>query len=165
MNRISPEEFKQSDKTPLVVVLDNVRSLHNVGSVFRTGDAFLIEAVYLCGITSTPPHAEIHKTALGAEYFVVWKKEADLGNVITRLRASGYLVVGLEQDDRSVPLGMIRGSRSVALIVGNEVRGLDRRILARCDVIGELPMRGRKNSLNVSVACGIALYVFRGIIK
>ncbi|MDQ5976990.1 MAG: rRNA (guanosine2251-2-O)-methyltransferase [Patescibacteria group bacterium] len=165
----------KSDIRDIVLIIHNVRSAANVGSMFRTADGAGVREIWLTGYTPCPADPDrkyltkaeksFAKTALGAEYFVVWKKEANLGNVITCLRASGYLVVGLEQDDRSVPLGMIRGSRSVALIVGNEVRGLDRRILARCDVIGELPMRGRKNSLNVSVACGIALYVFRGIIK
>ena len=106
MNRISPEEFKQSEKTPLVVVLDNVRSLHNVGSVFRTGDAFLIEAVYLCGITSTPPHAEIHKTALGAEDSVNWKYFEDTHDALNELKADEYSVFAIEQAQGSTMLAI-----------------------------------------------------------
>lgn len=159
----------------IVLILHNVRSAANVGSMFRTADGAGVREIWLTGYTPSPAglnqkyltkaEKSLAKTALGAEYSVVWRRRASLGSVIARLRASGCLIVGLEQDEKSVSLEMIPKDRPVALIVGNEVRGIDRRILGQCDAIGELPMRGKKNSLNVSVACGIALYAFRGIMK
>ncbi|MBP7811541.1 MAG: TrmH family RNA methyltransferase [Candidatus Moranbacteria bacterium] len=165
----------KSDIRDIVLIIHNVRSAANVGSMFRTADGTGVRKIWLTGYTPCPAESDrkyltkaeksFAKTALGAEHFVVWKKKADIRSVITRLRSSGYLIVGLEQDERAVMLEMMQRSRPVALIVGNEVRGLDRRILAQCDMIGELPMWGKKNSLNVSVACGIALYTLQGIMK
>ena len=162
MNRISPEEFKQSDKTPLVVVLDNVRSLHNVGSVFRTGDAFLIEAVYLCGITSTPPQAEIHKTALGAEDSVDWKYFEDTHNALNELKAAGYSVFAIEQAEGSTMLPDFNTQSGIkyAVVLGNEVKGVQQSVVDACDGCIEIPQFGTKHSLNVSVTAGIVIWEF-----
>ena len=162
MNRISPEEFKQSDKTPLVVVLDNVRSLHNVGSVFRTGDAFLIEAVYLCGITSTPPQAEIHKTALGAEDSVNWKYFEDTHNALNELKAAGYSVFAIEQAEGSTMLPDFNTQSGIkyAVVLGNEVKGVQQSVVDACDGCIEIPQFGTKHSLNVSVTAGIVIWEF-----
>ena len=162
MNRISPEEFKQSDKTPLVVVLDNVRSLHNVGSVFRTGDAFLIEAVYLCGITSTPPQAEIHKTALGAEDSVNWKYFEDTHDALNELKAAGYSVFAIEQAEGSTMLPDFNTQSGIkyAVVLGNEVKGVQQSVVDACDGCIEIPQFGTKHSLNVSVTAGIVIWEF-----
>ena len=162
MNRISPEEFKQSDKTPLVVVLDNVRSLHNVGSVFRTGDAFLIEAVYLCGITSTPPHAEIHKTALGAEDSVDWKYFEDTHDALNELKEAGYSVFAIEQAEGSTMLPDFNTQSGIkyAVVLGNEVKGVQQSVVDACDGCIEIPQFGTKHSLNVSVTAGIVIWEF-----
>ena len=162
MNRISPEEFKQSEKTPLVVVLDNVRSLHNVGSVFRTGDAFLIEAVYLCGITSTPPHAEIHKTALGAEDSVDWKYFEDTHDALNELKEAGYSVFAIEQAEGSTMLPDFNTQSGIkyAVVLGNEVKGVQQSVVNACDGCIEIPQFGTKHSLNVSVTAGIVIWEF-----
>lgn len=162
MNRISPEEFKQSEKTPLVVVLDNVRSLHNVGSVFRTGDAFLIEAVYLCGITSTPPQAEIHKTALGAEDSVNWKYFEDTHDALNELKAAGYSVFAIEQAEGSTMLSDFNTQSGIkyAVVLGNEVKGVQQSVVDACDGCIEIPQFGTKHSLNVSVTAGIVIWEF-----
>ena len=162
MNRISPEEFKQSDKTPLVVVLDNVRSLHNVGSVFRTGDAFLIEAVYLCGITSTPPHAEIHKTALGAEDSVDWKYFEDTHDALKELKEARYSVFAIEQAEGSTMLPDFNTQSGIkyAVVLGNEVKGVQQSVVDACDGCIEIPQFGTKHSLNVSVTAGIVIWEF-----
>lgn len=160
MNRLTPEEFKAKNKTPLIVVLDNVRSLHNVGSVFRTGDAFLIEAVYLCGITSTPPHAEIHKTALGAENTVEWKYFEDTHDALTDLKANGYHVFAIEQAEGSTLLTYLKLEKSskYAVILGNEVKGVQQSVVDACDGCIEIPQFGTKHSLNVSVTGGIVIW-------
>ena len=162
MNRISPDEFKQSEKTPLVVVLDNVRSLHNVGSVFRTGDAFLIEAVYLCGITSTPPHAEIHKTALGAEDSVDWKYFEDTHDALNELKEAGFSVFAIEQAEGSTMLPDFNSQSGVkyAVVLGNEVKGVQQSVVDACDGCIEIPQFGTKHSLNVSVTAGIVIWEF-----
>ena len=162
MNRISPDEFKQSEKTPLVVVLDNVRSLHNVGSVFRTGDAFLIEAVYLCGITSTPPHAEIHKTALGAEDSVDWKYFEDTHDALNELKVAGYSVFAIEQAEGSTMLPDFNTQSGIkyAVVLGNEVKGVQQSVVNACDGCIEIPQFGTKHSLNVSVTAGIVIWEF-----
>lgn len=162
MNRISPEEFKQSEKTPLVVVLDNVRSLHNVGSVFRTGDAFLIEAVYLCGITSTPPQAEIHKTALGAEDSVDWKYFEDTHDALKDLKEAGYSVFAIEQAEGSTMLPDFNTQSGIkyAVVLGNEVKGVQQSVVDACDGCIEIPQFGTKHSLNVSVTAGIVIWEF-----
>lgn len=160
MNRLTPEEFKSKNKTALVVVLDNVRSLHNVGSIFRTGDAFLIEAVYLCGITSTPPHAEIHKTALGAENTVDWKYFEDTHLAVHELKANGYKVFSIEQAEGSTSLTGLKldTSQKYAIVLGNEVKGVQQTVVDLCDACIEIPQYGTKHSLNVSVTGGIVIW-------
>ena len=162
MSRLTAEEFKQEKKTPLVVVLDNVRSLHNVGSVFRTADAFLVETVYLCGITSTPPHAEIHKTALGAEHTVVWKYVEDTHQVVETLKTQGYTVFAIEQAIGStlLPNLQVDSSKKYAVILGNEVKGVQQTVVDACDGCIEIPQFGTKHSLNVSVTGGIIIWEF-----
>jgi tRNA G18 (ribose-2'-O)-methylase SpoU len=160
MNRLTVEEFKEEKKTPLIVVLDNVRSLHNVGSVFRTADAFLLEAVYLCGITSTPPHAEIHKTALGAEDTVDWKHFEDTHVALNELKAAGYTVFAIEQAEGSTKLQHLNldKGKKYAVILGNEVKGVQQSVIDRCDGCIEIPQFGTKHSLNVSVTGGIIIW-------
>ncbi|GHT48491.1 tRNA/rRNA methyltransferase [Bacteroidia bacterium] len=159
LNRISPEDFKKAEKIPLVVVLDNVRSLHNVGSVFRTSDAFLAEAVYLCGITATPPHAEIHKTALGAENSVNWKYFTTTLEAIQELRQQGYVLAAVEQAENSISLDELRlENKKYALILGNEVHGVAQEVMNLCDFCIEIPQFGTKHSLNVSVTAGIVIW-------
>ena len=160
LNRKSINEFKQSDKLPLVVVLDNVRSLHNIGSIFRTCDAFLVETLYLCGISATPPHKEIHKTALGAEESVDWKYFETTMQAIDYLQANGYALWGVEQTHNSTSLerfSIARG-KHYALIFGNEVRGIEQDVLERCEGCMEIPQFGTKHSFNVSVSAGIVLW-------
>jgi 23S rRNA (guanosine2251-2'-O)-methyltransferase len=160
MNRLTAEAFKDEKKTPLVVVLDNVRSLHNVGSVFRTADAFLVEAVYLCGITSTPPHAEIHKTALGAEHTVDWTYFEDTHLAIEKLKAEGYTVFAIEQAVGSTLLPDLELdlTKKYAVILGNEVKGVQQTIVDACHGCIEIPQFGTKHSLNVSVTGGIIIW-------
>lgn len=162
MNRLTAEEFKNEKKTPLVVVLDNVRSLHNVGSVFRTADAFLVEAVYLCGITSTPPHAEIHKTALGAENTVAWKYYEDTHSAVADLIAQGFTVFAIEQAQGStlLPELQLNKSKKYAVIMGNEVKGVQQSVVDACHGCIEIPQFGTKHSLNVSVTAGIIIWEF-----
>ncbi len=160
MNRLTVEEFKEEKKTPLIVVLDNVRSLHNVGSVFRTADAFLVEAVYLCGITSTPPHAEIHKTALGAENTVEWKYFEDTQAAVEELKTAGYVVYAIEQAKGSTMLTNLQldKTKKYAVILGNEVKGVQQSVVDACDGCIEIPQFGTKHSLNVSVTSGIIIW-------
>jgi tRNA G18 (ribose-2'-O)-methylase SpoU len=160
LNRKSVAEFKQSGKLPLVVVLDNVRSLHNIGSIFRTGDAFLIEAVYLCGISATPPHREIHKTALGAEESVNWKYFETTMQAVEHLQTSGYAVWGVEQTENSTSLERftVEAGKRYALAFGNEVRGIEQEVIDRCEGCIEIPQFGTKHSFNVSVSAGIVLW-------
>ena len=160
MNRLSIEEFKEEKKTALIVVLDNVRSLHNVGSIFRTSDAFLLEAVYLCGITSTPPHAEIHKTALGAENTVDWKHFEDTHLAVDELKTQGYTVYAIEQAKGSTLLPNLKldKSKKYAVILGNEVKGVQQSVVDVCDCCIEIPQFGTKHSLNVSVTGGIIIW-------
>lgn len=162
MNRLTPEEFKSTSKLPLVVVLDNVRSMHNVGSVFRTADAFLIEAVYLCGITCTPPHAEIHKTALGAENTVDWQHFADTHDAVSQLKADGYVVFAIEQAVGStlLPDLQLNPNQKYAVILGNEVKGVQQSVVDNCDGCIEIPQYGTKHSLNVSVTGGVIIWEF-----
>lgn len=162
MNRLSLEEFKSTSKLPLVVVLDNVRSLHNVGSIFRTGDAFLVEAVYLCGITSTPPHAEIHKTALGAEDTVEWQYFDDTHTAVEQLKADGYVVFAIEQASGSTMLPELEllSNQKYAVVLGNEVKGVQQTVVDLCNSCIEIPQYGTKHSLNVSVTGGIIIWEF-----
>lgn len=166
LNRLSTDEFKQADKLPLVVVLDNVRSLHNVGSVFRTSDAYLVEAVYLCGITSTPPHTEIHKSALGAEFSVDWKYFEHTLDAVAQLKADGYTIFSIEQAQGSTMLTDLQldSDKKYAVILGHEVKGVQQEVVNASDGCIELPQYGTKHSLNVSVTAGIVIWeFFRGI--
>lgn len=158
LNRKSVEEFRQSDKLPVVVVLENVRSAYNVGSVFRTADAFLIEAVFLCGYTAFPPHKEIRKTALGADETVSWKHFKTTIEAITELRAQGYVVYSVEQAQDSVKLNVFSTSQKLAVIFGNEVTGVEQSTIAQTDGCIEIPQLGMKHSLNISVAAGVVLW-------
>jgi 23S rRNA (guanosine2251-2'-O)-methyltransferase len=162
MHRLTADEFKVISKTPLIIVLDNVRSLHNVGSVFRTADAFLIQAVYLCGITCTPPHAEIHKTALGAENTVYWKYFEDTLAAVSALKNEGYTVISIEQAEGSTMLSdlILDKAKKYAIILGNEVKGVQQNIVDACDACIEIPQYGTKHSLNVSVTAGIVIWDF-----
>jgi len=162
MNRLTAEAFREEKKTPLLVVLDNVRSLHNVGSVFRTADAFLVEEVYLCGITSTPPHAEIHKTALGAENTVAWKYFKDTHEAISSLKNNGYIVFAIEQAQGSTLLTHLKldKTQKYAVVLGNEVKGVQQTVVDMCNECIEIPQFGTKHSLNVSVTGGIIIWDF-----
>ena len=162
LNRISPDEFKETAKIPLVVVLDNIRSLNNVGSVFRTSDAFLVEAIYLCGITATPPNPEIHKTALGAEHSVEWKYFEDTVNAVANLRENGYTVFAIEQVENSTMLDdlQLNSQKKYAIVMGNEVKGVQQAVVDACDGCIEIPQYGTKHSLNVSVTTGIVIWDF-----
>lgn len=160
LHRISVEEFKQSEKTPLCVVLDQVRSMNNVGSVFRTADAFRIEKLYLCGITACPPHKEIEKTALGATESVDWVHTATTMEALERLKAEGYRVYAVEQVEGSTGLHRFRwdAREKIALIFGNEVMGVDQEVIDRCDGAIEIPQAGTKHSLNIAVSAGMVLW-------
>jgi tRNA G18 (ribose-2'-O)-methylase SpoU len=162
LNRLTTEEFKSRKKTPLVVVLDNVRSLHNVGSVFRTSDAYLVETVCLCGITSTPPHAEIHKSALGAENSVDWVYFEDTLEAIKELKTKGFEVLAIEQAEGSTLLNQleINPAGKYAVVLGNEVKGVQQAVVDACDGCIEIPQYGTKHSLNVSVTAGIIIWEF-----
>ena len=162
MDRLTVDEFKQADKLPLIVVLDDVRSMHNVGSVFRTGDAFRIEAVYLCGITSTPPMAEIHKTALGAEDSVTWKYFDTTLEAVETLKAEGYEVYSVEQAHGSTMLQNFTpiNNKKYAVVLGNEVKGVHQKVIDASDGCLEIPQFGTKHSMNVSVTGGIIIWHF-----
>jgi len=162
LNRISIEEFKETEKIPLIVVLDNVRSQHNIGSFFRTCDAFLVESVYLCGITSVPPNAEIHKTALGAEFSVDWKYFAETTDAVNQLKQEGYTVFAIEQVDNSIMLPDLEldKTRKYAVVLGNEVKGVQQEVVNLCDGSIEIPQFGTKHSLNVSITGGIVIWEF-----
>lgn len=160
LGRLSVEAFKAEKKVPLVVVLDNIRSLNNIGSVFRTSDAFLIEAVYLCGITAQPPHKDIQKTALGATDSVSWKYFSKTREAIMELKTMAYKVVSIEQVEGSVLLDdfFIEPEEKVAIVLGNEVHGVDQEIVNLSDFCLEIPQYGTKHSLNVSVCAGIVIW-------
>ena len=162
MDRLTVDEFKQADKLPLIVVLDDVRSMHNVGSVFRTGDAFRIEAVYLCGITSTPPMAEIHKTALGAEDSVTWKYFDTALEAVETIKAEGYEVYSVEQAHGSTMLQNFTpiNNKKYAVVLGNEVKGVHQEVIDTSDGCLEIPQFGTKHSMNVSVTGGIIIWHF-----
>jgi tRNA G18 (ribose-2'-O)-methylase SpoU len=168
LDRKSVEEFKQSDKTPIVVVLENIRSAYNVGSVFRTSDAFLINAIYLVGYTAQPDHKEIKKTALGAEETVVWKHFADTAEAITDLKENGYKVYAVEQAEGSFKLNAIhiKMDEKIAVIFGNEKAGVEQSTIHLCDGCIEIPQLGMKHSLNIATAVGVVLWeLVRNILK
>ncbi len=162
LNRISTEEFKEVEKLPLVVVLDNVRSLYNVGSVFRTSDAFLVEKICLCGITSTPPNPEIHKTALGAEFSMEWQAYDSAQQAVKELHEQGYYVYTIEQVEGSIMLPDLKldPTRKYAVVLGNEVKGVQQEVVDMSDACIEIPQFGTKHSLNVSVTAGIVIWNF-----
>ena len=160
LDRKSIEDFKQSEKTPIIIVLDDIRSLHNIGSVFRTADAFLIEKIYLCGITATPPNKEIHKTALGATETVAWEHNANVLEVIENLKQQDITVLAIEQVETAVFLQdfSIEKDKKYALVFGNEVFGVSQEAVAICDGCIEIPQLGTKHSLNISVSTGIVVW-------
>ena len=160
LGRISVSTFKKTTKTPIIVVLDNIRSLNNVGSVFRTSDAFLIEKIYLCGITATPPHREIHKTALGATESVDWEYKEDALALVNELKAQGVLVAAIEQVENSVMLDefSLDATKKIAIVLGNEVKGVQQEVVSAADYCIEIPQKGTKHSLNISVSCGVLLW-------
>ena len=162
LGRIDVETFKKTEKIPLVIILDSVRSMHNVGAIFRTGDAFLIEKVVLCGITPQPPHREIHKAALGATESVDWIYEQDINVAIENLKKENFNIIGIEQtsDSQMISNFVIKSDEKYALILGNEVDGISDEALPNVDVFLEIPQLGTKHSLNVSVCGGIVIWEF-----
>ena len=162
LNRLNLEEFKNSKKTPLIIVLNNVRSARNVGSIFRTSDAFLVDKICLCGFTPIPPHKEIRKTALGASESVNWQHYANSMDCIQELQAEGYHIVSIEQAEKAVKLHefTLQKDNKYALVFGNEVKGVEQRILTASDVVIEIPQYGTKHSLNISVSSGIVIWDF-----
>lgn len=162
LHRINKEEFKKSEKLPLIIILDNVRSLHNVGSVFRSSDAFRVESIYLCGITATPPQVEIHKTALGAEDTVDWKYYEKTQDAVIELKEEGVEVLAIEQVEGSIMLQNFvpQPDKKYAIVFGNEVKGVQQEVVDMCDNCIEIPQFGTKHSLNVSVTAGILIWDF-----
>lgn len=160
LNRISKDEFKESEKTPIIVILDDIRSLHNIGSVFRTSDAFLLEKIYLCGITATPPNKEIHKTALGATDTVAWEYAKDVLEVIQKLKEENVNIFSVEQTENSIMLNDFQAetNQRYALIFGNEVKGVSQEAINLSDGVIEIPQLGSKHSLNISVSAGIVIW-------
>ncbi len=158
--RITIDEYKKAEKTPLVVVLDNIRSCNNIGSVFRTSDALLIEKIYLCGITATPPNREIHKTALDAEKSVEWEYFSKTEDAVEKLKQQGYSVYAVEQVENSILLPDFQpeNNKKTALIFGNEVKGIQQKVVNMCDGSIEIPQYGTKHSFNVAVSAGIVLW-------
>ena len=160
LERKTVEDFKQADKTPIIIILDDIRSLHNIGSVFRTADAFLIEKIYLCGITAVPPNKEIHKTALGATETVSWEYAKDVLEVIQNLKQENVSVLAIEQVENSIFLQNFspEENQKYALVFGNEVKGVAQEAVAICDGVIEIPQLGTKHSLNISVSAGIVVW-------
>lgn len=160
LDRKNTEEFKQADKTPLIIVLDDIRSLHNIGSVFRTADAFLLEKIYLCGITATPPNKEIHKTALGATDTVNWEYHKNVNEVIAALKKDGVIVYAVEQVQGAVFLQDFKPEPGIryALVFGNEVKGVSQEAVNSCNGVIEIPQLGTKHSLNISVSAGVVVW-------
>ena len=165
--RLTPEEFKETHKIPLVVILDNVRSLHNVGSVFRTSDAYCVEKVILCGITATPPNAEIHKSALGAEFSVDWAYYKETTEAVNELKQAGYTILAIEQAHDSINMDTFKAEKGnkYAVILGNEVKGVQQSVIDLSDGCLELPQFGTKHSLNVSVTAGIVIWEFAKLFR
>ena len=160
LNRKSVEEFKKAKKNPFIIVLDNVRSLNNIGSVFRTADGFLVEGLYLCGITATPPNKDIHKTALGSTDSVYWKYFKRTVDAVKQLKRDGYKIISIEQTDESIMLNdfHIDNNTKYALIFGHEIKGVDQAIVNESDLSIEIPQFGTKHSFNISVSVGIVLW-------
>ena len=160
LGRLNVEAFKEAEKIPLIVVLDNIRSLNNIGSVFRTSDAFLVEKIYLCGITAKPPHKEIHKTALGATESVDWEYIEDTLDLVEQLKSENITVASIEQADNSTMLQdfKIQPNQKYAVIFGNEVKGVQQKVVSASDYCIEIPQYGTKHSLNISVSAGVVLW-------
>ena len=160
LGRISVDEFKSVEKTPLIVILDNVRSLNNIGSVFRTSDAFLIEKIYLCGICATPPNKEIHKTALGATESVDWEYVEDTLELVKKLKAENVKILAIEQAENSTKLDTFYPDKNqkYAIVMGNEVKGVQQKVVSASDLVIEIPQLGTKHSLNISVTTGVVLW-------
>lgn len=167
LERKNIEEFKASSKTPVIIVLDNVRSLNNVGSVFRTADAFLLEAVYLCGITGTPPHRDIEKTALGATQSVEWRHFKTTMEAIQLLKQNNYSIYSIEQTEKSIMLNKFRveKDRKYAVVFGSEVGGVEQEVINHSDGVIEIPQLGTKHSLNIAVSAGIVAWEFFNKLK
>ena len=162
LDRKTIEVFKKAAKTPLIIILDNIRSLNNVGSVFRTADAFLIEKIYLCGITAIPPHKDIHKTALGATESVDWEYRKEIISLIKKLQEKGTKVFAIEQADGAISLENfeVNEDHKYAFVLGNEVKGVSQDAISQCDSVIEIPQEGTKHSLNIAVASGVVLWDF-----
>ncbi len=159
LKRLSVDEFRNAKKVPLVLVLDNIRSMNNVGSAFRTADAFLLNKIYLCGITARPPHREINKTALGATDSVSWEYFEKSKDIISHLKQTGYTIVAIEQVDEGIPLQKFNpGENKLALVFGNEITGIADEIINVADYVIEIPQYGTKHSLNISVSIGIVIW-------
>lgn len=167
LGRMEADVFRESPKMPVTIVLDNIRSLHNVGSVFRSADGFGAEKIWLCGYTGTPPHPEIRKTALGATETVRWESRKDIQEVLSELKAEGYQLIAIEQTSESISLPdfTLQNDSKLAIILGNEVEGVQESALALCDSAIEIPQYGTKHSLNVSVAAGILLYTLSTLFR
>lgn len=162
LDRLDVDTFKRTKKTPLIIILDNVRSLNNIGSIFRTADAFLVEKIYLCGITATPPHKDIRKTALGATDSVAWEYRKNTVDLINELKSQKYTVVALEQAENALLLNKVKidTTKKYALVFGNEVKGVSQEAVDFCDEVVEIPQYGTKHSLNISVSVGVAVWDF-----
>ncbi|WP_298555911.1 RNA methyltransferase [uncultured Algibacter sp.] len=160
LDRLSIEGFKEAKKTPIIIVLDNIRSLNNIGSIFRTSDAFLIEKIYLCGITATPPHKDIHKTALGSTDTVDWEYTENTIDLVKKLKADNIQICAIEQTENATMLNdfEIESNTKYALVFGNEVKGIDQNVVSTSDMIIEIPQFGTKHSLNISVSCGVVVW-------
>ena len=160
LNRIDVSQFKETPKTPIIVILDNIRSLNNVGAVFRTSDAFLIEKIYLCGITAKPPHKDIHKTALGATDSVAWEYVEDTLELVKRLQKERIKIVAIEQAENSIKLQDFKINRNekLAIVMGNEVYGVQQDVVSESDYCVEIPQFGTKHSLNIAVTTGLVLW-------
>jgi len=160
LNRLDIKAFKDARKTPVTIILDNIRSLNNIGSVFRTADAFLVEKIYLCGITATPPHKDIHKTALGATESVVWEYRKDTLELVLELKNAGYQVVAIEQAEDARKLNEFSAKSAVkyAMVFGNEVKGVSQEVVSASDEVLEIPQYGTKHSLNIAVSVGIVVW-------
>lgn len=160
LNRLSVEAFKQSEKTPLIIVLDNIRSLNNIGSVFRTSDAFLVEKIYLCGITAKPPHKDIHKTALGSTDTVDWEYVENTIKLIEKLKTDNVTILSIEQAENSTMLNTFtpKANKRYAVVFGNEVKGVSQEVVNASDTVIEIPQFGTKHSLNISVSAGVVIW-------
>jgi tRNA G18 (ribose-2'-O)-methylase SpoU len=160
LDRLTVTDFKEAKKTPIIIILDDIRSLHNIGSVFRTSDAFLVEKIYLCGITAVPPNKEIHKTALGATETVAWEYEKDVLSLIERLKKENISIFAIEQVENAIFLNdfEVEIEKKYALVFGNEVFGVNQKAIELCDGTIEIPQLGTKHSLNISVSTGIVIW-------